>query len=328
MIQQPFSFRSLDPDMIIDGLLAHHVQVASGLTALNSYENRVYQFRDEEGRRLVVKFYRPQRWSDAQIKEEHQFAIELQRQQIPLAAPLAIDGETLLHHQGFRFAVYLSVGGRQYQADNLEQLEQVGQYLGRIHKAGRQRLFTDRPSMDTEEYLHVPRQVLAQSPLIPENLRTELLRVSDLLIGEVVALWYKDFQPLRLHGDCHAANILWHDGPWFVDLDDARNGPAVQDFWMLLHGDDTEQRVQLATLIEAYEQFCPFNVAEIALIEPLRAMRLLYYLAWLICRWSDPAFPRNFPWLNDEDYWQQQIATFIAQRKALHKPPLQLTPMY
>ncbi|BAH60941.1 serine/threonine protein kinase [Klebsiella pneumoniae] len=262
MHDKAFTFQTLRPDTIIDGLFDLGMRVDSGLTPLNSYENRVYQFQDEERHRYVVKFYRPERWSAEQILEEHQFALQLVEDEVPVAAPLLFNDSTLHQHQGFYFAVFPSLGGRQFEADNLDQMEWVGRYLG------------------------------------------------------------------RLHGDCHAGNILWRDGPLFVDLDDARTGPAIQDLWMLLNGDKAEQRMQLETIVEAYEEFSPFNSDEIALIEPLRAMRLVYYLAWLLRRWDDPAFPVNFPWLTGEDYWRGQTSTFLEQVKVLQEPPLQLTPMY
>ena len=272
MNNSAFTFQTLHPDTIMDALFEHGIRVDSGLTPLNSYENRVYQFQDEDRRRFVVKFYRPERWTPDQILEEHQFALQLVNDEVPVAAPVAFNGQTLLNHQGFYFAVFPSVGGRQ--------------------------------------------------------LKAAFLKATDELIAAVTAHWREDFTVLRLHGDCHAGNILWRDGPMFVDLDDARNGPAVQDLWMLLNGDKAEQRMQLETIIEAYEEFSEFDTAEIGLIEPLRAMRLVYYLAWLMRRWADPAFPKNFPWLTGEDYWLRQTATFIEQAKVLQEPPLQLTPMY
>jgi Ser/Thr protein kinase RdoA (MazF antagonist) len=207
-------------------------------------------------------------------------------------------------------------------------MEWVARYLGRIHQTGRKKPFVARPTIGVQEYLIEPRQVFETSALIPNALKDNFLTATDKLIDAVKACWRDDITTLRLHGDCHAGNILWRDGPLFVDLDDARMGPAVQDLWMLLNGDKAEQRMQLETIIEAYEEFSPFNSDEIALIEPLRAMRFVYYLAWLIRRWEDPAFPRNFPWLTGEDYWRNQISTFTAQVKVLQEPPLQLTPMY
>ncbi|NYU10577.1 stress response serine/threonine protein kinase YihE [Enterobacteriaceae bacterium CCUG 67584] len=328
MNDQAFTFQTLHPDTIMDALFEQGIRVDSGLTPLNSYENRVYQFQDEDRQRFVVKFYRPQRWSVDQIQEEHQFALGLVADDVPVAAPLQFNGQTLLSHQGFYFAVFPSLGGRQFEADNIDQMEWVARYLGRIHQTGKKSAFTSRPTIGIAEYLLEPRQVFETSTLIPSGLKAEFLAATDNLINAVTARWDNNVKTLRLHGDCHAGNILWRDGPLFVDLDDARMGPAIQDLWMLLNGDKAEQRMQLETIIEAYEEFTPFNSDEIALIEPLRAMRFVYYLAWLIRRWDDPAFPRNFPWLTGEDYWRNQISTFIEQVKVLQEPPLQLTPMY
>ncbi|WP_312229805.1 serine/threonine protein kinase [Pseudescherichia sp.] len=328
MNDNAFTFQTLHPDTIMDALFEQGIRVDSGLTPLNSYENRVYQFQDEDRRRYVVKFYRPQRWSAEQIIEEHQFAHELMNNEVPVAAPLEFNGQTLLTHQGYYYAVFPSLGGRQFEADNLDQMEWVARYLGRLHQTGRKKTFTSRPSIDVNEYLIEPRNVFEQSALIPSGLKAAFLNATDSLIEAVMAQWHTRFDLLRLHGDCHAGNILWRDGPLFVDLDDARNGPAVQDLWMLLNGDKAERRMQLETIIEAYEEFSEFKTDEIALIEPLRAMRMVYYLAWLIRRWDDPAFPKNFPWLTGEDYWHRQTLTFIEQVKVLQEPPLQLTPMY
>jgi Ser/Thr protein kinase RdoA (MazF antagonist) len=328
MNDKAFTFQTLHPDTIMDALFEQGIRVDSGLTPLNSYENRVYQFQDEDRHRYVVKFYRPERWSAEQILEEHQFALELQQDEIPVAAPLIFNNQSLLTHQGFYYAVFPSLGGRQFESDNLDQMEWVGRYLGRIHQTGSKKRFTARPDIGLKEYLIEPRQIFDTATLIPRSLKAAFLAATDSLIDAVMAQWHGRFTTLRLHGDCHAGNILWRDGPLFVDLDDARNGPAVQDLWMLLNGDRAEQRMQLEVIIEAYEEFNAFNIDEIALIEPLRAMRLVYYLAWLIRRWDDPAFPRNFPWLTGEDYWRKQTATFLEQVKVLQEPPLQLTPMY
>ncbi|RJT23823.1 serine/threonine protein kinase [Buttiauxella izardii] len=328
MTDSAFNFQTLHPDTIMDALFEQGIRVDSGLTALNSFENRVYQFQDEDRKRYVVKFYRPHRWSPEQIEEEHQFALELQADEVPLAAPLHFNGQTLLRHHGFMYAVFPSLGGRQYETDNLDQMEWVGRYLGRIHQTGRRKLFAARPDIGLSEYLFEPRELFEHTHLIPSALKQNFLKATDALIEEVKLRWHSDFQPLRLHGDCHPGNILWRDGPLFVDLDDARNGPAIQDIWMLLNGDKAEQRMQLEMIIEAYEEFAPFNSDEISLIEPLRAMRMVYYLAWIIRRWDDPAFPRNFPWITDEDYWRTQTATFTEQLRVLREPPLTLTPMY
>ncbi len=328
MNNNAFNFQTLHPDTIMDALFEQGIRVDSGLTPLNSYENRVYQFQDEDRQRFVVKFYRPERWSVDQILEEHQFAIELLEDDIPVAAPLAFKGQTLLSHQGFHYAIFPSVGGRQFEADNIDQMEAVGRYLGRLHQIGRKRPFTWRPTIGLDEYLVEPRKLFEYARLIPSGQKAAFLKATDALIVAVTDRWHTNFDMLRLHGDCHAGNILWREGPLFVDLDDSRNGPAIQDLWMLLNGDKAEQRMQLETIIEAYEDVNEFETSEIELIEPLRAMRLVYYLAWLMRRWDDPAFPKNFPWLTGEDFWQRQTATFIEQAKVLQEPPLQLTPMY
>lgn len=328
MTVSAFHFQTLNPDTILDALFEQGIRVDSGLTALNSYENRVYQFMDDARQRYVVKFYRPGRWAAQQIEEEHQFAQELSADEVPLAVPLTLNGKTLFEHNGFLFALFPSLGGRQYETDNLDQMEWVGRYLGRIHQTGRRRLFQQRPTIGLQEYLLEPRALFEHSALIPSALKSSFLHTVDALIGAVIPRWDEKVTTLRLHGDCHPGNILWRDGPLFVDLDDARNGPAVQDLWMLLNGDRAEQRMQLETIIEAYEEFSTFNVAELTCIEPLRAMRMVWYLAWIMRRWDDPAFPVSFPWIQDEDFWRRQTATFNEQVKVLNEPPLQLIPMY
>jgi len=328
MKEPAFNFHALTPDTILDALWETGLRVESGLTALNSYENRVYQFSDDDKRRYVAKFYRPQRWSQGQIEEEHQFATELFADEIPLAAPLILQGSTLHQHQGYWFAVFPSLGGRQYETDNYDHLEWVGRFLGRIHQVGRRQTFAARPTIGLEEYIDEPLQVLTDSPLVPSKLKSDLLASIGRLRTTLQNCWHTQWQPLRLHGDCHPGNILWRDGPLFVDLDDARNGPAVQDLWMLINGDRQEQRLQWDILLEAYEEFCEFDTHELSLIEPLRAMRMVYYLAWVVRRWQDPAFPGSFPWMTDEDFWRRQISTFNEQNKLLQEPPLQLAPVF
>ncbi|MBW1215380.1 serine/threonine protein kinase [Pantoea allii] len=328
MSDAAFNFQTLNPDVLLDALWETGIRVDSGLTALNSYENRVYQFSDDEKRRYVAKFYRPQRWSAEQITEEHRFSQDLLDDEVPIAAPLVLQGDTLQRHAGFYYAVFPSLGGRQYETDNEDQMEWVGRFLGRIHQTGRKSLFQQRPSIGLEEYLDQPREELAKTRLVPASLRNALLEAVDKLGVTLRKSWHSDWQPLRLHGDCHPGNILWRDGPLFVDLDDARNGPAIQDLWMLISGDRQEQRIQWDILLDAYSEFSDFDINELSLIEPLRAMRMIYYLAWVVRRWQDPAFPRAFPWMTDEDFWRRQILQFIEQEKVLREPPLQLAPQF
>lgn len=328
MKEPAFNFQQLHPDTILDALWDTGIRVESGLTALNSYENRVYQFSDEDKTRYVVKFYRPQRWSQQQIEEEHRFTAELLADEVPVAAPLVLQGKTLHQHQGYLYTVFPSLGGRQYETDNYDQLEWVGRYLGRIHQTGRKSPFNERPTIGLEEYITEPLQVLEASILIPKKLKESLLTSVRLIGTTLQNCWHTQWHSLRLHGDCHPGNILWRDGPLFVDLDDARNGPAVQDLWMLINGDIQEQRLQWDILLEAYSEFCEFDTHELSLIEPLRAMRMVYYLAWVVRRWQDPAFPASFPWMTDEDFWRRQIAIFNEQARLLQEPPLQLMPAF
>lgn len=320
-----FSFHSLTPDLILDAIESTGIRVDSGLLALNSYENRVYQFMDEQRTRYVAKFYRPNRWTNEQIQEEHDFAEELLEQEIPIAAPLKLNGQTLHHDQGYSFALFPSVGGRQFEVDNLDQLEWMGRFIGRLHGVAQSRPFASRPGIDTQSFLFEPRKELQHSKLVPESLKTPLFTIMDMVIDKAASL-YRPASQIRLHGDCHPGNILWRDGPTFVDLDDCRMGPAIQDLWMMLSGDRPQQLLQLDTLVGAYEEFSDFDHKQLALIEPLRAMRMVHYMAWLSRRWEDPAFPQAFPWFATDKYWEQQVLALKEQYSALQEPPLSLLP--
>ncbi|OHT22913.1 serine/threonine protein kinase [Providencia stuartii] len=326
--QSHFHFSEISPDLILDALMEAGIYPESGLTELNSYENRVYQFQDENRKRFVVKFYRPERWNRSQIQEEHDFTLELQDAELPVAAPLEFAGQTVLEFGGFMFAIFPSIGGRQYEADNLFQLEEVGRLLGRTHQIGKKSTFMFRPTLGVTEYLDQPRQIMAQTELIAPKWKETFLESLDKLIAQVKKDWPVITSPLRLQGDCHLGNILWRDEAWLVDFDDARNGPAVQDLWMLLNGSRQEQVLQLDTLLEAYNEFCDFDVKELKLIEPLRAMRMVHYLGWIIRRWQDPAFPRAFSWIREDDFWQRQSIEFAQQLERLQEPPLQLAPQF
>ncbi len=323
-----FSFSELTPDRQLDALDSVGIHAETGLLALNSYENRVYQFGAEDGQRYVVKFYRPQRWSDQQIEEEHEFALEIAAAEVPLIAPLKLNNQTLHHHQGYRFTLYPSVGGRQFEVDNLEQLEWVGRYMGRIHQTGKAKCFTSRPTIGLDEYLYQARETLHNIDFIPDHLKNTFFSDLNLLIKEIESQWHTDWAALRLHGDCHPGNILWRDSPLFVDLDDARNGPAVQDLWMLLSGSRQDKLVQLDTVLNGYEEFCPFDTRQLQLIEPLRGLRMVHHMAWLARRWEDPAFPLAFPWFADNKYWEQQVLSFKEQISVLREPPLSLMPQW
>lgn len=325
---QSFTFAELTPDLILDAIEDTGIRVDSGLLALNSYENRVYQFMDEDRTRFVVKFYRPQRWSNAQIQEEHDYSLELLQHEIPIAAPLIINNKTLHHYKDYAFTIFPSVGGRQFEVDNLNQLEWMGRFIGRIHAVAASKQFEFRDELTIQSHLHIPFQQLQNSKLVPSHLHTSFFTILERVV-ELASTLYTERNlspPLRLHGDCHPGNILWRDGPTFVDLDDCRNGPAIQDIWMMLSGDRQQQTLQLDTLIGAYEEFFDFNNAQLGLIEPLRAMRMIHYMAWLENRWEDPAFPRAFPWFADDKYWEQQILSLKEQFSSLQEPSISLMP--
>ena len=322
-----FDFKSLSPDTIIDGLESAGFKVDSGLLPLNSYENRVYQFHDENLTKYVTKFYRPQRWKLSQIQEEHDFSFELDERELPIVAPLKIDGKSLFEHQGYHFAVFPCRGGRIFEVDNLDQLEWMGRFIGRIHAVSALKPFHHRPSVNADEMLYQARTNIRESGFVPKALLIPFFTILDQVI-EVAATQYQPEHQIRLHGDCHAGNILWRDeGPHFVDLDDCRTGPAIQDLWMMLSGDRQQQLLQIDTLLMGYEEFFSFEPKQLVLIESLRTMRVVNYMAWLCKRWQDPAFPHNFPWFNTEKYWEQQILMLKEQMSALQQPPLSLLPI-
>ena len=318
--------------------------------SLSSYENRVYQLHLEDGDAVVAKFYRPGRWLDAQILEEHAFSQELTLAEIPVVGPLTLGGSTLNHFGGFAFSVSPWRGGRFPELDDPDVLEWIGRFLARIHAVGAVRPFAHRPALDLAGFGIASREWLLSHDKVPLDVQSswssasqqalDLIATHDCLTGMPVspATTAHDegdqdgaIQRIRLHGDCHPGNILWtplespasaQPGPHFVDLDDARMGPAVQDLWMLLSGDRRQQTRQLGYLMDGYEQFRPFDRRELALIEPLRTLRLLHYSAWLARRWDDPTFPIHFPWFGSSDYWQGQVQMLQEQIEAMQEDPL------
>ena len=320
-----FDFTTLSPDLILDGLESTGLFVDSGLLALNSYENRVYQFNDDK-HKYVTKFYRPQRWTEAELREEHEFSFELEAHELPLVAPLKINGESLFSHEGFHFAIYPCRGGRIFEVDNLDQLEWMGRFLGRIHAVAATKPFKHRPTYNKQEMLFQATDIIKYSDFVPSYLTNAFFTILDQVVG-IAAEQYQPSNEIRLHGDCHAGNILWTDaGPHFVDLDDCRMGPAIQDLWMMLSGDRQQKLLQLDTMLSGYEEFYSFEPKQLILIESLRTMRVVNYMAWLCKRWNDPAFPHNFPWFNTDKYWEQQILMLKEQVSALQQPPLSLLP--
>ena len=323
-----FHFAQLQPEILLDALQSYRIQPESGLLALNSYENRVYQFRAEDQQRYVVKFYRPERWTAAQISEEHQFCRDLQQAGLDIIAPLQFDGQSLLQYQHYAFAVFPSKGGRAFSAEQDEHWEQLGNLLGQIHQTGAGQSFRHRPLLNITTDLQQAIPELLSSPLLPVSLHDAFAVVTAELLQTIRQLRLPEPTSIRLHGDCHAGNILADQRLFLLDFDDCLQGPAVQDWWMLLSGDEMEQRIQLEILAEQYQNFTDFNQSELALIEPLRCRRQILYMQWLAKRWPDPAFPLHFPWFATEDYWQQQLAQLKLQQQRLQLPALRLYPDY
>ncbi|MEO0443433.1 MAG: serine/threonine protein kinase [Pseudomonadota bacterium] len=319
------NYGQLSPDRVIDAVESTGFSSDSRILALNSYENRVYQVGLEDGQALVAKFYRPHRWTDEQILEEHQFTLELCALDIPVVPPIAFDAGTLLEHQGYRFALYERRGGHAPELDNGNHLEVIGRFMGRIHAASRHRIFQHRPAIDIQSYANDSRDYLLSHDFVP----AELIPAYDTITRDIIkhiehSFAATEYASIRLHGDCHPGNILWRDEhAHFVDFDDARNGPAVQDLWMLLSGEHAQRCIQLGDIMEGYSDFNDFAPKELHLIEPLRAMRLMHYAAWLARRWTDPAFPRNFPWFNTQRYWAEHVLSLREQLAALDEPVLQ-----
>jgi len=321
-------YQNLTPDLILDAVESCGYRCDGRQFALNSYENRVYQVWLEDGPALVVKFYRPQRWSNEAILEEHQFALELAAREIPVVAPLAAaDGATLHEHGGFRFALFPKRPGRAPELDDSDTLEWLGRFLGRIHAVGALTPFRHRPAIDIAGFGEEPAQFVADHDFVPADLKTAYQAIVRDALGRVAHCYQRAGAVcnIRLHGDCHAGNILWTDGgPHFVDLDDCRSGPAMQDLWMLLSGDRNAMNAQIAHVIRGYREFHDFRPTELALIEALRTLRMIHYAGWLARRWHDPAFPASFPWFNTQRYWQDQILGLREQCAAMDEPPLEL----
>lgn len=322
-------YDALTPDVVLDALDATGLRGDGRLQALNSYENRVYLARLEDSGSVVLKFYRPGRWSEEQIEEEHDFALELATAELPMVAPLQLQGSTLHRHAGFFYSVSPARGGRRPELDDPEVLEWIGRLLARLHQVGAARQFKFRPVLDAETFGSEPLQWLLGQDTIPLEAASRWREAAQAALALALEAMATCAVPdgiatLRLHGDCHPGNILWtpDQGPHFVDLDDSRSGPAVQDLWMLLSGDRQQQQRQLGALIDGYETMREFDRRELALIEPLRTLRLLQYSAWLARRWSDPIFPINFPWFGSAAYWQEQAIILWQQVEAMQQPAL------
>lgn len=320
-------YDSLTPEVVIDAVESTGRLCDARLLALNSYENRVYQVGLEDAEPIIAKFYRPERWSEAQISEEHEFTLELKDADISVVAPLVnSQGSTLQNYEGFQFALFPRRGGYPPELDNLDNLLVLGRTVGRIHGVGRAGKFRERLDISVDRMLAKNREFLLED-FIPRELQPaysslteDLLKAVSAIYGEVTA----DDQ-IRVHGDCHVGNILWRDDTaHFVDLDDCVTAPAIQDLWMFLNGERHERQLQLSELIEGYSEFCDFDPRQLRWVEALRTLRIVNYAAWLARRWEDPAFPRSFTWFNTERYWADHILELREQLAALQEEPLQL----
>lgn len=330
---QRHAYDVLGPDQVLDAVEAMGLATSARVFALNSYENRVYQIGLDDGTFVIAKFYRPERWSDDQILEEHAFTAELESLEIPVVPPLVIDDKTLhqfeVQGQTFRFALFPRLAGRAPELDNLDNLQVMGRFLGRVHRVGSQSRFQHRIALSVDQWAVKSREFLLENRFIPGSLVSAYESLSTDLIQRIDATFkgLGELASLRLHGDCHPGNVLWRDDqPWFVDFDDAINGPAIQDLWMMLSGERDQRQAQLLEITEAYEEFYEFDARELQLIEPLRTLRIMHHSAWLARRWTDPAFPLSFPWFNTERYWAEHILELREQMAALDEPVLQLFP--
>jgi len=319
------AYDKLTPDTILNAIDDKGFETNGSTLALNSYENRVLQIGIEESEPVIAKFYRPQRWSKEAILEDHEFSLALNEAEIPVVSPLHDkNNKTLFEYEGFLFSLFPRQGGRAPDLDNPDTLEWIGRFLGRIHQLGKSQDFKLRHQTDVKTLAIEPSKWLLENEALPIEFQTPYENITKQLIASIDDS-FDTVKPTlqRLHGDVHIGNILWtENGPHFVDMDDCRTGPAVQDLWMLLSGGREDMTWQVSELIEGYRMFSDFDTRELALIEPLRALRLINYTVWLAKRWSDPAFPQAFPWFNTNTYWQDHVQTLEEQLRILELDPL------
>lgn len=323
-------FAGLSPETILDAVESLGIPCDGRLLAMNSYENRVWQIGRDGAEPLIAKFYRPARWSDEQILEEHEFVAEMAAAELPMVAPLCLAGATLHRHGGFRFALFPRRGGRAPELESPQVLEWMGRLLARLHNVGAVRPFVTRPALDSESFGYDACAWLFEHAEIPEDVVDTWAGVAEQALEEIDACYERAgaVAQLRLHGDCHSGNVLWSaeaaGGPHFVDFDDARSGPAVQDLWMLLSGEADDMAAQLRHVLAGYELFREFDRRELHLVEALRTLRLLHHSAWLAQRWDDPAFPAAFPWFAGPRYWEDRILELREQIARMQESALAL----
>ncbi len=328
MESSPHPYFDLTPVTVLEAIESLGFETDARIFALNSYENRVYQVGLVGKPSIIVKFYRPERWSIEQILEEHSYTFELADLEIPVVPPLSFEDQgSLLQFNNFKFSVFEQFLGRAPELDNLDNLLVMGRFVGRIHAVGASKHFSHRVDLSMERFAIRSRQFLLENNFLPADLRTAYESLSRDLVDKLRLRLaaHGDIETLRIHGDCHPGNVLWNDGiPNFVDFDDTMTGPAIQDLWMMLSGDRNQRQAQLLELVEGYNEFYHFKAAELELVESLRTLRLMHYSAWLARRWQDPAFPMSFPWFNTERYWAEHILELREQLALLDEPALRL----
>ncbi len=318
-------YTDLTPETILDAVESLSYETSGRLLALNSYENRVYRCDLENEAPVIAKFYRPGRWSDEAIQEEHKFALALQAQEIPVVAPMVIGEKSLFEFQGYRFALFPQRGGRWPDLETRDDLNWMGRFIARIHNVGRTSSFEHRQKIEINRMGYEPAAYLQEHGFIPDYLEQAYQTLVADLLKQIEASFERcgNYQSIRLHGDCHRSNVLWTEkGPHFVDLDDCCTGPAIQDLWMLLSGEREEMTEQMCDLLEGYEEFAELDLKELHLIEALRTLRMMHYAAWLAKRWDDAAFPLAFPWFNTSQYWEEHVLELREQLSRLHEPVL------
>ena len=323
ILEMPFA--GLSPDLILDAVDAAGFRTTGGLLELNSYENRVYQVELEDGTFVVPKFYRPGRWTDAQIAEEHAFTAELREHELPVVAAIARDGQTLFTHEGFRYAVFPRQGGHAPNLEDADNLRVLARTLARMHAIGSTHRFATRPSLSVDRLGADSRAYVLEHQFVPDELVRAYDSITSDLLGRIETQLADMTADTRIHGDCHPGNLLWRgDSPHFVDFDDCVNGPPMQDLWMLLSGERGDREAQLGCIVEAYETFADFDDAALKWIEPLRTLRIMHHAAWIARRWHDPAFPRAFPGFDSMRYWSAHVLALREQQAALDEPPLRV----
>lgn len=335
-MDQNKAFANLSPSDVLNSIEQFGYQCDGRLLALNSYENRVYRVGLDDGRNIIAKFYRPQRWSNESIIEDHRYTQMLAELEIPVVAPLEIESKksdslvtisnkTLLETQDFRIALFENRGGRAPDLEDFDQLEQMGRFMGRIHQVGKSEAFKYRPTLNIDTFGIQARSYILSNDFIPRDLLQAYESLTEQLLNEVELCYQRagDVELIRCHGDCHPSNVLWtDDGPHIVDFDDARMAPAVQDLWMFLSGDRADQTAGLDAVLAGYTEFCDFDARQLHLIEALRTLRLIHYYGWLAKRWEDPAFKIAFPWFNTQQCWEEHVLSLREQAALLHEEPL------